>query len=311
MRFRAKAGCEQFQFLADSFQQFQKLSDKCTVKFTPDYIFVAANEAASGANDGVPAYAKFDQNILFFDYRIEARAENTICLEMQPAHLLRATRALKETPEISLALTKKRGNAKLTLTAKDTRGVDYIQDIPVTVLPPDEHDRTDEPMLSVPEKIVTFKDPIALKTVVDRMKGFDKFLTVTAFPSERLCLSVGTGIVDVITQFAGLEIIQPALADGEQEDADNHGDGQQAKKGEQAASIVRVDCKQLSQALGVSAIRHESISFCLTTDYVLIVYIKLHNQTGQFTLYLQSAEREDAMEEDDDDDDDDANLDEE
>ena len=59
----------------------------------------------------------------------------------------------------------------------------------------------DEPMLSVPEKIVTFKDPMALKTVVDRMKGFDKFLTVTAFPTERLQLTVGTGIVDVTTQF--------------------------------------------------------------------------------------------------------------
>ena len=46
----------------------------------------------------------------------------------------------------------------------------------MVVLAADEHDRTDEPMLSTPEKIVTFDDPMALKTVVDRMKGFDKFL---------------------------------------------------------------------------------------------------------------------------------------
>lgn len=267
-----------------------------------DNIFCCANENAGGS-DGVPAYAKFDQNILFFDYRIEARADNTICLSMKPAHFLRATRALKDTPEITLALTKKRGNAKLTLTAKDTRGVDYVQDIPVTVLPPDEHDRTDEPMLSVPEKIVTFKDPMALKTVVDRMKGFDKFLTVTAFPTERLQLTVGTGIVDVTTQFAGLDIIQPPRNNDEDDDQQDNGNGQQSTPSDnidQRPSIVRVDCKQLSQALGVSAIRHESISFCLTTDYVLIVYIKLHNQTGQFTLYLQSAERENVMDESDD-----------
>ena len=300
MRFRGKAGCEQFQFLADAFQQFQKLSDIVTVKFTPEHIHVAANENAGGT-DGVPAYAKFDQNVLFFDYRIEARANNTICLEMKPEHLLRATRALKDTPEITLALTKKRGNAKLTLTAKDTRGVDYVQDVPVTVLPPDEHDRTDEPMLEVPEKIVTFTDPMALKIVVDRMKGFDKFLTVTAYPTERLCLAVGTGIVDVITQFAGLDIIQPdrdaGVHDDDGEIGENGDEGRRRRKEEadRRPSIVRVDCKQLSQALGVSSIRHETISFCLTTDYVLIVYIKLHNQTGQFTLYLQSVEREDEI----------------
>ena len=131
MRFRAKAGCEQFQFVADAFQQFQKLSETCTIKFTPEYIFVAANENAGG-QDGVPAFAKFDQSVLFFDYRIEARAANTICLEMKPAHLLRATRALKDTPEITLSLTKKKGNPKLTLSAKDTRGVDYIQDVSTT-----------------------------------------------------------------------------------------------------------------------------------------------------------------------------------
>ena len=128
MRFRAKAGCEQFQFMADAFQQFQKLSETCTIKFTPEYIFVAANENAGG-QDGVPAFAKFDQSVLFFDYRIEARAANTICLQIKPAHLLRATRALKDTPEITLSLTKKKGNPKLTLSAKDTRGVDYVQDV--------------------------------------------------------------------------------------------------------------------------------------------------------------------------------------
>ena len=131
MRFRAKAGCEQFQFMADAFQQFQKLSETCTIKFTPEYIFVAANENAGG-QDGVPAFAKFDQSVLFFDYRIEARAANTICLQIKPAHLLRATRALKDTPEITLSLTKKKGNPKLTLSAKDTRGVDYIQDVSTT-----------------------------------------------------------------------------------------------------------------------------------------------------------------------------------
>jgi hypothetical protein len=155
-------------------------------------------------------------------------------------------------------------------------------------------------MLSVPEKIVTFSDPLSLKTVVDRMKGFDKFLTVTAYPQERLCLEVSTGIVDVVTQFAGLDIIHP--------DRDNHeddaGEREERRKHnnyvDERPSIVRVDCKQLSQSLGVSAIRHDSISFCLTTDYVLIVYIKLHNQSGQFTLYLQSVEREEEEEEADD-----------
>ena len=114
--------------MADAFQQFQKLSETCTIKFTPEYIFVAANENAGG-QDGVPAFAKFDQSVLFFDYRIEARAANTICLQIKPAHLLRATRALKDTPEITLSLTKKKGNPKLTLSAKDTRGVDYVQDV--------------------------------------------------------------------------------------------------------------------------------------------------------------------------------------
>ena len=40
----------------------------------------------------------------------------------------------------------------------------------------------------------------------------------------------------------------------------------------------------------------------MTTDYVLIVYIKLHNQSGQFTLYLQSVEREEEEEEADEED---------
>jgi len=174
----------------------------------------------------------------------------------------------------------------------------------VVVLAADEHDRTDEPMLSIPEKIVTFDDPMALKTVVDRMKGFDKFLTVTAFPKERLCLEVSTGIVHVATQFAGLDIVHTDR-DNHSNDNDTEERAERRRQNDQVdkrPSIVRVDCKQLSQALGVAAIRHDSISFCLTTDYVLIVYIKLHNESGQFTLYLQSVEREEMMEEDEEED---------
>ena len=60
----------------------------------------------------------------------------------------------------------------------------------------------------------------------------------------------------------------------------------------QTTSVVKVDIKQLSQAMATTSVRSEDIAFCISTDYVLILYIKLHGGAGHVTLYLQGLERE-------------------
>ena len=60
----------------------------------------------------------------------------------------------------------------------------------------------------------------------------------------------------------------------------------------QAPSVVRVAVKQLSQAMATTTVRCEDVAFCISTDYFLILYIKLHNSAGHVTLYLQGLERE-------------------
>ena len=96
MRFRAKAGSEQFQFLADVVQHVHRLSATMLLKLGPSAIHLACNENQSGTGDGLPLFAKLSPADLFFEYRLEARANNHILMSLKPAHLLRAARALRE-----------------------------------------------------------------------------------------------------------------------------------------------------------------------------------------------------------------------
>ena len=325
MRFRAKAGSEQFQFLADVIQHVHRISDDCLIKFSPNAIHIAANENQSGTGDGLPLFAKLMPLELFFDYRIEARAENKIMVSMKPSHMLRASRALKDAPEVTISLTKKRGLAKLTLTARDSRGVDYVQDVPVSVRGADEHDRTNDPVLDTPEKIVIIHDAAALRTVVDKMKHFDKYAVVKAAqldPADQqkqgegwLRLMTATSIVEVETRFDSMEVKMPqhqARRNRKRKRNEGAGDAKAGAKSDdaeegnadvdpmsgQAPSVVKVAVKQLSQAMATTTVRNESVAFCISSDYFLILYIKLHNSAGHMTLYLQGLEREfDASEE--------------
>ena len=244
-----------------------------------------------------------------------------------------------DTPEVTLTLTKKRGLAKLTLTARDARGVDYVQDVPVSVLGAAEHHRTDDPALDTPEKIVLVRDAQSLRTVIDKMKSFDKHVVVAAAQlgeqEQRrrgdgwLKLTTGTGVVEIETKFGGMEIRLPqqqaaqrkkrggggASGEGEEGGAGGAGGGGGAAaaaapggsggdEGDEGAeatpaplsgqtpSVVKVDVKQLSQAMATTSVRSEDIAFCLSTDYVLILYIKLHSGAGHLTLYLQGLERD-------------------
>eukprot|EP00946_MAST-07B_sp_MAST-7B-sp1_P003525 g3525.t1 len=329
MRFRAKAGSEQFQFLADVVQHVHRLSETCLVKLGPTAIHLACNENQSGTGDGLPVFAKLSPGDLFFEYRIEARANNHILMSLKPTHMLRAARALRDTPEVTMTLTKKRGLAKLTLTARDARGVDYVQDVPVSVLGAAEHHRTDDPVLDTPEKIVLIRDSQSLRTVIDKMKAFHKHVTVSAAQVDEaeqqrrgegwLRLSTGTGVVEVETKFDNMEIRLPQLqaqskrkqeeqtsgsASGHaasgaaavgdvSDEPDGAGDGTAPEPvSGQTTSVVKVDIKQLSQAMATTSVRSEDIAFCISTDYVLILYIKLHGGAGHVTLYLQGLERE-------------------
>jgi hypothetical protein len=96
MRFRAKAGSEQFQFLADVVQHLHRLSASMLLKLGPTAINLACNEHQSGTGDGLPVFAKLSPADLFFEYRLEARANNHILVSLKPAHLLRAARALRK-----------------------------------------------------------------------------------------------------------------------------------------------------------------------------------------------------------------------
>ncbi len=218
----------------------------------------------------------------------------------------------------------------------------------MSVLGAAEHHRTDDPALDTPEKIVLVRDSPSLRTVIDKMKSFDKHVVVSAAQLGQqeqrrrgdgwLKLTTGTGVVEVETKFDGMEIRLPQQqaaqrkkrkkqggGSGENGDSGSRGGGEEGDGGSdgsrpdaagaggsdgdeptpeplsgQTPSVVKVDVKQLSQAMATTSVRSEDIAFCLSTDYVLILYIKLHSGAGHLTLYLQGLERDEFDGEDSD-----------
>lgn len=286
MRFRARAGAEQYQLIADVVQAIHVPGEFLCLHLTKDNFRTVVNRNHAGqGSEIIPSYASFDSEVLFFDYRIESRADNQICLECDPGQFLRASRSVKKAPEVTFTLTRKNGLPRITLEAVMVNGVHVTQDIPVKVMKPEDFHITEEPNVPPPEvRVMLPSDSTSLRAVVDKLKSFDKFVSVSASVSGQLVLESTAPSLRIRTVYNGL------VAKGAKGNSAGVDPGVSATP---PPSVVQLLSKHLSLALKCSTIRHDRMLFCLTTDEVCIVYMAIFNKAGVVTLYLPACQRED------------------
>ena len=323
MRFRARVGADQYQLITDVIQAMYKQGEFLCLKFTRNFLHVIVNNTGAGkSSDVVPTFAKFNAaDILFFEYLVESRANNEICVECDPIQLLRASRSVKDAPEVVLKLTKKQSTARITLEATMINGVKVIQDVPVRVLKEDEFQRTNEPVMNAPEiRIMAPKDVSSIRSVVDKLKMFGKFVNITGSLNVRLQLKAQTDAVNIRTIYDGLQA-KRGIAGSNTANVYNDSSSNNSSSGNgfinnntyensnivnnsvgnntnyenenknKNESTVIVDSKQLSQALKCTTVRHDRILFCLTSDEVCVVYVAIFNKVGTLVFYLPACDR--------------------
>lgn len=311
MRFRARAGADQYQLITDVIQAMHRQGEFLCLKFTSRFLHAIVNNSGAGkGSDIIPTFAKFAAaDILFFEYLVESRANNEICVECDPLQFLRASRSVKDAPEVVLKLTKKQSTARITIEATMINGVKVTQDVPVRVLKEDEFQNTNEPIMSPPDiRIMIPKDALSLRSVVDKLKLFGKFVNIKASLNGRLELTSENDAVNINTiynnlQAKGVRTVNNSNIDNSKnnnnennmENSCNSNSiinvGKQLQNENQMEATVNVDSKQLSQALKCCTVRHDRILFCLTTDEVCIIYVAIFNQVGTLVFYLPACDR--------------------
>jgi hypothetical protein len=292
MRFRARAGADQYQLIVDVVQAVHVPGEFLCFHLKPDSLRVVVNQNNVGhRHDITPSFATFDTNTFFFEYRVESRANDEIFLRCDPVQFLRASRSVKAAPETFFKLTQKNGLPRITLEAIMVNGAQVTQDIPIRVLRENGMYAFDEPSVDPPEiRMMLPPDAASLRAVVERLKSFDKFVSVSANISGRLEFETAAASIKIRTIYDGLRAKGPQRIgfrrDVEFERAPTQ-DGHQ-----RSSSVVKLDSRQLSQALKCTSIRHDRVLLCLSTDNVCILHVTMFNKSGAITLYLPACVRD-------------------
>eukprot|EP00968_Pinguiococcus_pyrenoidosus_P023369 scaffold3726_cov270-Pinguiococcus_pyrenoidosus.AAC.9 len=222
-------------------------------------------------SEDAQVFAELQQDVLFSEYRIESQSENCILLEAGLANLGRALRSGRTAPLCQLKLTKRGGQPCLCLETRALE-VDVTHDIPVKVLKASEIEAYAPPEVPSPTVQLELMQSRQLRTIVDRLKVFDKYLYIDSSMAGNMTLRVQSGEVTVKTFFPNLT---PRF-DGMDEDAaiDNE-------------VTVRVDGKKLASVLAFYALSCECAIACFVEGYTFIIHVFLAPRSvGTLTYYL-------------------------
>lgn len=153
-------------------------------------------------------WCELNQSKFFSEYRIEGRDEhNEIFLEVQMEQLARTLRNTSTALSVKMKLTKHNGAHLLIdiIQATVTGGNrNVVHEVPVNIVPqrlwPD-YQEPDMPDIDVSIFLPPLKQ---VKTIIDRMKSLDNYITLSANMSGELNIRIETSTVTATTYFKNL-----------------------------------------------------------------------------------------------------------
>lgn len=267
MRFRGKMRPDEFPSFLAVLQTVAKLGPVAVIQLTP----TAVKLRPVAEVDGLEAHTNLRQDMLFSSYRVESRAENCIGLQMNMGNLLKAFKSAFNAASICVKLTQKASIPYLSVDILTQASISIQQDVPVIVMTPDEMKRYAEPKIPSAEVRLSMKDCKAMRSVVERMKGVSKFLSIDADMRGTIVLSAENDTVGIKTFFRSL---QPELLPGEEEDP------------HPARAMVKVDIGNFSRLLSSQKQLAARIIVCIAGDSAFIFHMVLESRAGTVTFYM-------------------------
>ena len=284
MRFKATFGNP--AQLSKVVAMYAKLADACLVHLTPEFLSLAV---APHSNAGVHAIAEIATRDIFFDYRIESRAENNrISFFVKLDNLNRAFKScIAHADRTQVKLTKKmHGAPTLTFEILLTNSrVQVLHDVPLRILQNEEElysyaEPTYEegiPSLSV---LLPQSELRGIRNVLERMKVFTDYVLLIASDtapgvasepnSAQLQLRVERdNLVTITSTYTSLDRVQKNQRELIGEDS---------RAGEIEDVAAKVDIRKLSkvlQSLVSSDVKLHSGICCIIPDRALVLKIFL------------------------------------
>jgi len=247
-------------------QCLDKISTECVLNLTEKNFEFRKRPVAECE---VEVYASLASDV-FADYRIESKAGNVISLEVNLKNLLRALRSAGEVDETVIKLTRKGNMPCLTIIADTPSGLNVTQDVPILRLITQEGMKDyAEPNLGRPCVTGSFPEPRHVRTVLERMKQLDKYVTIE-FNQRKgaLVFKVQTEVVSLRTFYTGIEI---------------NFDGKLRRRGTKFSAMVNIG--ELLSVMHFANANYEKVVVCCIEDSALVIYVGFEEGSGAMTYY--------------------------
>ena len=233
--------------------------------------------------DAPKCYAELKPSELFHSYRIESAANNQIMMEINLSSLSQALTSAKnsEADTIQIKLTKKEGKSNLAIAGrgKQLLSYDILHYISIVLLQPDSINHFLPPNVPPPEVALQLPPGKFMRTIIDRMGKLSKTMTLIAYQSGRLVLSVNQDLVNIKTYFTGLEA-EWGMLDREQNLTNS-------------AKII-LDVRKFSNVLRITfAQSYDKVTLYVTDNSILVVHLILKPDVGAITIYVPVVTRPD------------------
>ncbi|OQS01154.1 hypothetical protein ACHHYP_01723 [Achlya hypogyna] len=277
MRFRGNLFAASFPILMEVSTYMARVAnaDGCFVVITPERMSFVMK---TGGED-IQTFVHLAMAKLFVDVVLESRSENQIAFTLSIANFSKALQSGKEASGILLRLLKRDGRSFLSLRAR-TVDVDIVQNIPIEVVSMASAENYKEPRVPSPTVAVEIPALRSLRTVTDRLKAMQKYLTIEAKMDGSLRLRVQSDTFALETQHVNFkprfDLVQDAEVDG---------DGSSTEVATDRASTVRVDGRHFAKMLSVDGNAVTTVLCCLIDNRALVLHSILCEGFGSFTCY--------------------------
>lgn len=213
MKFRARivdiVSLQQFTKIVHT---ISKLAKVAAVRITLDTVYFIVNEDA--VSGGGFLWADVPQDTIFQEFNMQGVSEefNEIYLDVVMEHLVRALRSSVAAKSLKIKLTKKQTpclSLEIELPSLVSANRTVVHDVPVSVIPRRLWGNFTEPEVEVADIITHMPSLKVLKTIVEKMKNLNTYVTICISTDREMTMSVQTDMVTVTTHFKGLQFPVP------------------------------------------------------------------------------------------------------
>eukprot|EP01080_Neovahlkampfia_damariscottae_P003157 gene3157-5473_t len=251
------------QLLTKILQVHEKANEQCHFRFSQKLMFFITK---TEYQDGTQIWSRIKTKALFSDFRIESTMDNEIWVILDLKNILSALKTYSKAQSIIVKLSKKNGVAFLTLEIT-VNNANITQDIPLQVLGKDEVKDIEEPSLPLPTISITMPNLKDLKSIIDKMKGLNDRLMLTATLANTLNFSIESQFVNVSTFYKSLD--HPITS---QQSGSNR---QPFQRDNETRAVAKVDIKKFWRFLFSHGLGTNEIICSIIEDRAVVMKITL------------------------------------